>query len=258
MIICKICGEEIKEAGQHEILNKYRIKYFYCDHCGFMQTEEPYWLNEAYANPINKTDTGYVTRNIFLSKKTLLLFLFLFGKRAVFLDYAGGYGLLTRLMRDYGLDFYWYDLYTKNIFAPGFEFNETNNTKITAVTCFECFEHFVSPLYEIEKILKISKNVFFSTRLIPENEAPKKSWEYYGFDHGQHISFYSKKTLQYVANKYHLNYYTNGNNLHLFTEKRRVGFLFKLALISSKLQLDILVRKLLKSKMISDAVKLKV
>ncbi len=38
-----------------------------------------------------------------------------------FLDYAGGYGVFTRLMRDIGFDFYWHDPYTQNLFANGFE-----------------------------------------------------------------------------------------------------------------------------------------
>ena len=256
MTACKICGSETREAGQHKILDKYDVKYYYCDHCGFMRTENPYWLDEAYSAPINLTDTGYATRNIFLSKKTLLLFLLLFGERAVFLDYAGGYGLLTRLMRDYGLDFYWSDLYTKNIFASEFAYDVNSVKPISAITCFECFEHFVSPLEEIEKMLKISKNIFFSTRLMREGEIPDSSWEYYGFDHGQHISFYSAKTFRFIAAKYGLHYYTNNDNIHLFSEKK-AGFYFKLALLASKLQFDILARKFIKSKMISDAEMLK-
>ncbi len=239
-------------AREHKILDKYVVGYFYCDQCGFMQTESPYWLGEAYADPINMTDTGYVTRNIFLSKKTLLLFLLLFGEKPTFLDYAGGYGLLTRLMRDYGFNFYWSDLYTKNIFAHGFAYDASSNQPIKAMTCFECFEHFVKPLEELEKMLKISKNIFFSTRLMPAGMVPDDSWGYYGFEHGQHISFYSEKTFRYLAHKYKLNYYTNGDNIHLLTE-RKAGFLFKLALFMSKLQLDILAHKLLVSRMTSDA-----
>lgn len=248
----------MREAGQHEILRQYKINYFYCNRCGFMQTETPYWLDEAYANSINLTDTGYVTRNVFLSKKILLLFLMLFDKQAVFLDYAGGYGILTRLMRDYGLDFYWSDLYTKNIFAQGFAYDEIKSKDIAAITCLECFEHFVSPREELEKILCISRNIFFSTRLLPAGKIPDGSWEYYGFDHGQHVAFYSLKTFRYLAAKYKLNYYTNGADLHLFTAKKKAGFLFKLALFLSRLQLDILVRKLLPSKMTTDSEKLKV
>lgn len=79
---CKICLKENKEIFKSTILSKYKISYFYCNSCGFLQTEEPYWLSEAYKDPINISDTGYVARNISLSKKlTILLFLF-FNKKS--------------------------------------------------------------------------------------------------------------------------------------------------------------------------------
>ncbi len=216
-----------------------------------MQTEEPYWLDEAYAQTANHTDTGYVLRNVYLAKKTLVLFAALFGVKHKYVDYAGGYGILTRLMRDYGLDFYWYDLYAKNLFARGFEYQDQQG--IQAVTCFECFEHFASPMAELEKLLKISQNIFFSTRLLPETAIPKPGeWEYYGFEHGQHVALYSLKTLRYIAEKLGLNLYSDGRNLHLLTRKKTKNFWFTALLFSVKFQTDLLVRKLLKTKTSAD------
>ena len=43
-------------------MDKYDVKYFLCGNCGFVFTEEPYWLNEAYKSAINISDTGIVTR----------------------------------------------------------------------------------------------------------------------------------------------------------------------------------------------------
>jgi hypothetical protein len=39
---CKICNYETKSIFTAKILNKYNAKYYYCDHCGFLQTEELY------------------------------------------------------------------------------------------------------------------------------------------------------------------------------------------------------------------------
>ena len=66
---CKICTQTTKQIFTAKILNKYDIKYYHCEYCGFLQTEEPYWLDEAYKDPITLTDTGYLQRNILLSKK---------------------------------------------------------------------------------------------------------------------------------------------------------------------------------------------
>jgi len=60
------------------ILNKYTIDYFHCPNCGFLQTQEPFWLDEAYKDPINISDTGYLSRNIYLSKKLTVSFRFIF------------------------------------------------------------------------------------------------------------------------------------------------------------------------------------
>ena len=118
---CKICTQQPKQIFKGKILNKYDINYFYCEHCGFLQTEEPYWLEEAYNESINVSDTGYMQRNINLSQKLTILLALFFDKNGKFLDYAGGYGVFVRMMRDIGFDFYWDDKYTTNLFARGFE-----------------------------------------------------------------------------------------------------------------------------------------
>ncbi len=59
-MICKICNHESKHLFQGKILGKYKITYLHCPHCGFLQTEEPYWLEEACKEPINISDTGYL------------------------------------------------------------------------------------------------------------------------------------------------------------------------------------------------------
>lgn len=251
MMTCKICQNRTQKTFNTTILNKYNIQYFHCPHCSFLQTEEPYWLEEAYGESINISDTGYMQRNLQLSQKLTILLTIFFSKNATYLDYAGGYGVFVRLMRDIGFDFYWDDKYTTNLFARGFEHRDE---LIEAVTTFESFEHFVSPLEEIEKILAISKNIIFSTGLLPDPIPKPEEWWYYGLDHGQHISFYSEKTFQYIANKYNLNY-INLNDLHLLTEKKISALILKI-LKFSKFGLHKLLQKQLKSKTWDDYLKM--
>lgn len=229
-------------------MNKYVISYFYCNNCGFLQTEEPFWLQEAYREPINISDTGYLQRNLYYSKKLTILLFFWFNKDGKFLDYAGGYGVFVRLMRDIGFDFYWYDLYSQNLFARGFEHKE--GTKYQAITCFEAFEHFINPIKELEKILSLSSNIIFTTELLPSPIPKPEEWWYYGLDHGQHISFYSKKTFEYIAQKYNLNY-ANINSLHFLTKKKILNVHLKVLKLS-KYGLDKLIKKLVKSKTCDD------
>jgi len=134
------------------------------------------------------------------------------------LDFAVGYGLLTRIMRDMGFDFFWSDPYTSNIFAKGFEYKSSLG-QIELVTSFESFEHFINPMKEIDKMLRISKNLLFTTLLLPTPIKKPKEWWYYGLEHGQHIAFYSLKSLKFIADIHGLNLYSTGST-HLFTQKK--------------------------------------
>lgn len=250
---CKICTQQTKQIFQAKILNKYDINYFHCKNCGFVQTEEPYWLHEAYVESINISDTGYMQRNLILSQKLTIMLALFFDKNGSFLDYAGGYGVFVRLMRDIGFDFYWDDKYTTNLFARGFECNQKD---IEAITTFESFEHFVNPLEEIEKMLMFSKNIIFSTELLPQPIPNPEDWWYYGLEHGQHISFYSMKTFQFIAKKYNLNY-ANLGGLHLLTEQKISNLKLKI-LKFSKFGLHKLLQKQLRSKAWEDHLKMSV
>ena len=181
---------------------------------------------------------------MYISKTVSILLYFLFNKNEKFVDFAGGYGIFTRLMRDIGFDFYWDDKYTSNLFAKGFEYQQQD--AIEAITTFESFEHFVNPIEEIEKLLAISRNVIFSTILLPKIIPKPEEWWYYGLDHGQHISFYSAKTLGFIAKKYGL-YYANAGGLHIFSENSISDIKLK-ALKFSKFGLHKLLSKQLKSK----------
>lgn len=213
---CNICETENQVLFSERVIGKYDIEYYHCSNCDCIQTETPYWLDEAYSKPINSSDTGYMVRNLFYANRLTILLYLLFGKNGIFLDYAGGYGVFVRLMRDIGFDFSWYDKYTKNILATGFEWNQ--QSRVDSVTLFEVFEHFVDPISEIENLLKISDTIIFSTELLRDPIPMPKDWWYYGLDHGQHISFYSKKTFVLIGKYFELNYYNIGS-LHILTKK---------------------------------------
>lgn len=247
---CKICNKKNDSIFSEFILNKYNIKYYHCEICGFLQTEEPYWIEEVYVEPIDISDTGYMQRNLNLAKKLTVLLSILFKKDAKFLDYAGGYGVFVRLMRDIGFDFCWDDKYTSNLFARGFEYN---NQSVDAITTFESFEHYVNPLEEIEKMLSISKTIIFSTELLPNSIPKPKDWWYYGLDHGQHISFYSEKTLKFIAEKYSLNYQNLGA-MHILTDIQLPKYT-KYLLKFTKFGLHKILEKRVKSKTWEDHIK---
>lgn len=248
-MICRLCGNNSELFSEGKILDKYNIKYFHCKKCNSIQTEKPYWLEEAYKKSINIYDTGIMRRNLYFSDISLILIFLFFNKDRDFLDYAGGHGIFVRLMRDYGLNFFWEDKYSDNLFARCFE---NNNKNIELITAFEVFEHFEYPLSNIDNILDISKNILFSTDLIKKPFPEINNWWYYGLEHGQHIFFYSKETLEYIAYRNKLFFYTNNTNLHILSEKKLPDNIFFIIKVLYKLRFHNIIKRFLKSKTFSD------
>ena len=249
MTSCKICRTISIEKFKGFILNKYTIKYYLCPRCKYLQTEEPYWLDEAYAEPINISDTGYISRNLLISKKLTFLLYLIFDNNGKYLDYAAGYGVLVRMMRDIGFNFYWEDKYTDNLFSKGFEWNK--DTSLQAVTAFEVFEHFVNPIEEIEHLLDISDTIIFTTELYPNHSPSPEEWWYFGLDHGQHISFYSQETLKYIAKIYNLRFYSDGF-IHILTRNHISSTKLKLSQFSNYGISKVISRFLMTSKTFID------
>jgi len=227
-MICKICKTISKEYFKAKVLNKYDVQYFRCPNCSFIQTEKPYWLNESYASAITQLDIGLIQRNIELAKKTSLIIKFYFNNNENFLDFAGGYGMLTRLMRDNGFNFYRQDKYCENIFAKSFDLVDIENKRFEIVTAFEVFEHLEDPMIDIDEMMNYSDSILFSTLLQPNHEISPEKWWYVSPEMGQHIAIYHLNTLKYIAVVKGLYLYTNGKNLHLITKKKINKYIFNL------------------------------
>jgi len=89
---------------------------------------------------------------------------------------------------------------------------------------------------------------------LPNSILKPQDWWYYGLDHGQHISFYSEKTFEFIAEKYNLNY-SNLGGLHLLSEKKISNLQLKVLKLS-KFGLHKLLQKQLKNKTWEDYLKM--
>jgi hypothetical protein len=247
---CPVCSSKRRELFQATLLRKYEVHYFLCETCGLIQTEQPYWFNEAYSSAIADADTGLVSRNLEIARKLAGLLYFSFDPNAQFLEAAGGYGLLTRVMRDRGFDFRWHDPYCENIFARGFEWDPVNGTaKGGAVTAFEVLEHVTDPIDFIRKALAQAKTrtIVFST-LLYEGKPPRpEEWWYYSLESGQHISFFRKDTLNILAGKLGLRLYTHGS-FHVLTDAALNEMVFRICTSRLSVFVDTYVQMRLKSK----------
>jgi hypothetical protein len=208
----------MKPAFRATLLHKHDVAYHRCDGCGLLQSEPPYWLDEAYGDAIIQADTGLAQRNYLLAAKLAALLYFSFAPRGNYVDVAGGYGLLVRLMRDLGFDFYWEDKFCQNLMARGFESGQTGGP-IAAVTAFEVMEHLADPIGFVAETLQRfdTKTLIFSTELYSGDAAPAPDWWYYAFNNGQHISFFQRRTLEKMAQVLGLRFFTM-HGLHVFTD----------------------------------------
>jgi hypothetical protein len=219
---CGICKAESARLFKTKVLNTFDVQYYRCPQCGFIQTESPYWLNKAYEDAIAVLDIGLASRNINSAKTVERVIRENFSCAGKFLDYGGGHGLLVRLMRDRGFDFWRQDSYCENIFARFFDSADlAGNPAFELVTAIEVFEHLVSPPDELSAILHHADSVLFTTELQPQS--PIKSvddWWYFLPQTGQHVSFYTKKSLEELGKSQGCALYSNNSGLHLLTRRK--------------------------------------
>ncbi|MEZ4938241.1 MAG: class I SAM-dependent methyltransferase [Crocinitomicaceae bacterium] len=229
---CKICNSESNKLLIGTLLNNYEVQYYQCNSCKFIQTEEPYWLEEAYNEPIPDVDVGYVTRNIYYGERVAGIIRKYFNAEGKFIDYGGGYGMFARLMRDMGLEFYRQDSYCENFFAAHFDItNLPEETKYELLTAFEVFEHLVNPMKEIEDMFEYSDSILFSTNLQPNHPLSKTDdWWYFSVEKGQHVALFHLETLNFIKDHFNCHLYTNGETFHLLSKKKLNGNPIKYAL----------------------------
>jgi 2-polyprenyl-3-methyl-5-hydroxy-6-metoxy-1,4-benzoquinol methylase len=152
-------------------------------------------------------------------------------------------------MRDIGFNYYWDDPLSKNLFARGFE--SLNKEKYQVITAFEYLEHIDDPVQTFKRIFSrfSCEAIIFSTTLY--NYPLNQNWWYFMFESGQHLTFYNRHTLQFIAKKLHLNFVTNGKNFHMFS-KRKIHILQFLLFIYGHYVISLLPKLFMKSKTFGD------
>lgn len=216
---CPICSGAMETCFAAQVLGKYPAQYEVCIECGFLRAHEPHWLDEAYSTAIVVADTGLVVRNISLACKLAGVLYWVEDGHGEgrYLDAAGGYGMLTRLMRDFGFDFFWSDKYCDNQLARGFEYSPDMGP-CSAVTAMEVFEHLTDPVSFVAETMEFSgaQTMVFSTELYEGPPPQPDAWWYYAFATGQHIGFYQRRTLVAIAERLGLQFAT-ANGVHVLS-----------------------------------------
>ena len=216
----KITGGGTQPLFSATILGKHEISYYRCLETGFIQTETPFWLEEAYTEAITKLDIGLLSRNVAKTEFSTRTLPLISPQGQRFLDYGGGYGIFTRLMRDAGFDFHLYDPHCKCLFAEDFKRDSLQPADIErydCITAWEVFEHLEDPKATLEELMQYTECLLFSTLLVPE-PVPQvvDDWWYFTPETGQHIAFYTIDALEHLANQLGLHFISDGEAHHAF------------------------------------------
>lgn len=225
---CSICHAAAHPRFSASVLNKYTVQYYQCSHCQFIFTETPYWLDEAYQSVITRLDIGLVQRNEQMARLTQAVITTWFDQQARFIDYGGGYGMLVRMMRDRGFDFYRHDQHCDNLFAQSFDLADMPPFRAELLTAFEVLEHLPDPVSSIETMLGLSDTLLLSTIVQPRPDVTPADWWYFIPQTGQHVSLFSRMAMHTLARRFGLHYCWNKQNIHLLSREPVPGPLFKL------------------------------
>jgi 2-polyprenyl-3-methyl-5-hydroxy-6-metoxy-1,4-benzoquinol methylase len=194
--------------------NKADEFYFICDTCGAYIKNQDFYINslqekavyEEHNNDVN--DIGYQNFTSPITKAILAKFT----SKHLGLDYGCGTGpVISKLLKDKGYQIELYDPY----FYP----NENYlNYQYDYIFSCEVFEHFYQPKKEIEKLLAVLKptgSLLIMTLVYDsEIDVDFKNW-YYRKD-PTHVFIYTKKTIQFIADKYKLKTKIENNRMIIF------------------------------------------
>lgn len=213
-VCCPVCTGPVESFAEGVVLRRHAVEYLRCQRCGLIFLPRPHWLEEAYASPIARADTGLLRRCRKLSHLTTAVIRSEGLRQGTFLDWAGGYGTLTQLMRDRGYDYWHHDDYTSAIFAR--DFVDDASGQYDLVTAFEVVEHLADPVHELAAISRRTDLLLCSTLLLPEPPPLIDEWWYYGVEAGQHVTFHTLESLQVLATRLDYRLASNGRDWHLF------------------------------------------
>jgi len=222
-LLCRLCSGQAKLKFSLTLLQKYPVGYYECLTCESLQTEEPFWLQEAYQHSLSILDTGAAARVLFYAAR--ISFYAQFFSLKNILDFGGGDGLLCRLLRDKEWNCYVKDKYAHPIYAQ--TFTEPNFEKPDLLLAFEVLEHMPQPKQELGALFQRNPDFFiFSTETYSKGQG--ESWHYLAPETGQHVFFYSLKALKQLAKEKGYNFEAAGG--YFIFSKRKISFFQKFCL----------------------------
>lgn len=194
--ICKICGANTEEI----IHEQFRLNYYYCNECEFISKD-----NRSIVTPEEELKI-YNNHNNSIEDPRYVEFFRKFLDNAILnycsngrkgFDFGSGPSpvLAMILERDYHFSMDIYDLF----YSPHKIYE---GQKYDLVTSTEVVEHLLSPLqyfHQFKHLLKEDSILGIMTLFHPKDEESFVNWHY--VRDMSHISFYTPKTMEVIAEK---------------------------------------------------------
>jgi hypothetical protein len=197
-----------------------RVAYHRCESCGFTQTNyfddwtATDWSSRIYNDEYVVVDPCYVERRPLQSRQMVRS---LFSKRATIgLDYGAGSGLMARTLRDEGWVFDACEPYGDS------NMDAANVGRYNVCTSIEVFEHTIDPAAELQRILGLCSKeklmVVIGTNIsdLEIDDDRRLGW-WYAAPRNGHISLFSRKSLQILANQADLDFASFGASTHFLS-----------------------------------------
>jgi hypothetical protein len=194
--VCRLCEGHLVPKFSCIVLHKHEVRYFECDRCGSLQTEPPYWLDDAYKSNLSSLDSGAAQRNLQNLAAAYLISKLFWVRDA--LDFGGGDGLLCRLLRDYNVNCYVKDKYAVPTYSQGF--SEPDFAAPNLVLAFEVLEHFATPARELQDLFQMQPKVLLASTGVYNHQL--SDWWYLAPEAGQHVFFYSEKAVRMIGERF--------------------------------------------------------
>lgn len=198
------------------------VQYLFCEDCGFCFAPELYgWTLKQFADKIYndsyvEVDPDYLSARPRTNARSLVSMI---GDRGLYirhLDYGGGNGLLSELLREEGWQSASYDPFIDSDGLRDFG-------KFDLITAYEVFEHVPDPrrlVKDLALLLDDDGLLLFSTLVSDGNLRPRQRLDWwYASPRNGHISLFSTKSLSVLGAREEFKFGSFSAGFHAFWRK---------------------------------------
>lgn len=214
---CQLCKTSVQFQFSRKTPSNDSVNYFKCDDCGALQTDSPNQNSETSRHSLAFFDSSKAYRALadyFVVRRIHQILGVNQNDRCV--DYRGGNGLFSRIMRDTGYNYFSHSSQDNRDNYNGFVWREINRP-VRLVTILNHASEFPTTSSEWETIFSTGADLVIGSTPLFDDQG--ENWRHLDDVQGQNGFFYSSKSLSLVAYRNLREFYAF-NNFFIFTKER--------------------------------------